>query len=277
MLGPVASTPVAAAPLAGAAASTGTTQVTPGYTFFPPGLKVPWQRFPVQGPVFSQGMPVTPIIQQIAVPGWSVVPRGWKNPGPWKVTPEPLLNLQQKAPVPPPPPNLVAPGFTFTPPGMFAPYGTLVHPVFPLPQIVPPVPGSTQVMPGFTTQPPGLAPNGPWRTFAVLTPTSVPPGFVPPVPPVKSSPNKTFLPRVPDINTDTGQARLRRHTEILSSIINSLGGTNQLVQTGPESWQIVGVYTPANPSAWSGTPPTTTAAAIDRLLAWLAGGAVGKP
>jgi hypothetical protein len=236
MLGPVASTPVAAAPLASAAASTGTTQVAPGYTFFPPGLKVPWQRFPVQGRM-ADAHPPPPVVNtaQSYMPGYTVVPRGFP-PGPWKHSTDPLLALQQKAPVPPPPPTVVTPGYTFTPPGMFAPYGQLVHPVTPLPLISPPVlpAGAAQTLPGYTLMPPGLI--GPWRAIAVA-PSPTPPGNNPTPPPPPHPPfpshNLPFLPRLPQ---EDEERRLKRITEKLSILYNSLFGQGALTQTGPTSF-----------------------------------------
>ncbi len=61
-----------------------------------------------------------------------------------------------------------------------------------------------------------------------------------PLPPSRRIIGKTLplLLRVPDVSTEEGIKRLRRFTEILSSIVNSLAAQGILIQTGPSSWTI---------------------------------------
>jgi hypothetical protein len=60
---------------------------------------------------------------------------------------------------------------------------------------------------------------------------------VPIGPPVQVS-GLPLLLRVPDVSTPEGIRRLRRFTEILSQIVNSLAAKGKLRQTGPADWDI---------------------------------------
>lgn len=70
-------------------------------------------------------------------------------------------------------------------------------------------------------------------------PPSPPPS--PPIPP-HAGHNKPFVER--DVTADQ---RLRRHTEKVSMILNSLMGRGQLVQTDPQGWEIVVPESPPSP------------------------------
>ncbi len=58
-------------------------------------------------------------------------------------------------------------------------------------------------------------------------------------PPIGRSLGRPTLLRVPDATTPAGRDRLRRFTEILSALVNSLVARGQLRQIGPEEWEIV--------------------------------------
>jgi hypothetical protein len=97
----------------------------------------------------------------------------------------------------------------------------------------------------WTSTAPGVPIFGvPW-TFRVpgFSPPAQPssPPLVPPPPtpgPGRPSKNKPFLPRVPDISTAYGQDRLRRFTELVQTIFNSLFGNGDLVQTGQNTYSL---------------------------------------
>ena len=83
--------------------------------------------------------------------------------------------------------------------------------------------------------------RGPWaqRMPALV---SMPVAPVPPAPP-PAAPDQTGVARpflVRDPRRENEEQRLRRFTEQLSAIVNSLVGQGSLVQTGPASWRIAG-------------------------------------
>lgn len=72
----------------------------------------------------------------------------------------------------------------------------------------------------------------PFPTLSPALQPATPPGVTPDVK------GKPFLERVPDTSGPNGLNRLRRHTEKLSIIINSLVAQDILQQIGPSSWTI---------------------------------------
>ena len=75
--------------------------------------------------------------------------------------------------------------------------------------------------------------------FGLFTPPAGPPSAAvgaAPVTPSGAGIGKPFVERVPD--AEAGSQRLRRHTEKVSTILNSLMSSGVLVQTGPSSWAI---------------------------------------
>ena len=133
------------------------------------------------------------------------------------------------------------PDVTGGPPVMAAPWQLHLPIVFP-PRIVtpPPPPTPSQVYaPEVTFGPPMR--GAPWaqRLFVERQEfqgpalrTGGPPGTTPAI---KSKP---LLERVPDATGPAGQDRLRRHTEKLSNIINSLVEQNLLRQIGVAKWTL---------------------------------------
>lgn len=81
-------------------------------------------------------------------------------------------------------------------------------------------------------------PFGSWPVGLFEPPSSpdVPATSPPPPPPSHAGVGKPFVERVPD--AEAGSQRLRRHTEKVSTILNSLMSSGVLVQTGPSSWTI---------------------------------------
>lgn len=80
-------------------------------------------------------------------------------------------------------------------------------------------------------------PGAPWQTYTESDDRQFIPGpGVPAVLPKVAG--KPFLERVPDIKGPSAQERLRRHTEMLANVINSLSATGQLVQTGSTQWKL---------------------------------------
>lgn len=77
--------------------------------------------------------------------------------------------------------------------------------------------------------------RGPWSILPTMLPPvpTVPPGFVPPPPIIKQSHIHPFIARIPD-----AEPRLRRFTEIVSQILNSLMGEGSIVQDTPASWTL---------------------------------------
>lgn len=63
--------------------------------------------------------------------------------------------------------------------------------------------------------------------------------FSPSVPAPRVGGFRPFLPRVPNLDTQHGMERLRRFTEILSALMNSLFGQGYIVQTGIEQYALV--------------------------------------
>lgn len=109
----------------------------------------------------------------------------------------------------------------------------------------PPAPvGSSDWRPNQT---PGVpVPGAPWQVSfgpfgrLPLTPSVPPKGTVPPPPPpqpgkVKSLP---FVPRVPTLDSQQGRDQLRRFTEYVMNLLNSLVSAGLLQQTGPATWTI---------------------------------------
>jgi hypothetical protein len=82
-------------------------------------------------------------------------------------------------------------------------------------------------------------PGAPWFRSPFAAPTNpggLPPA--PPAPPTSTGHNFTLVQRDP-----TQEQPLRRFTEIVATIINSLVGQGELVQTGPSTWTIPGTTT----------------------------------
>ncbi len=104
-------------------------------------------------------------------------------------------------------------------------------------------------------------------TFDQLKPSSVIP-IGPILPPINVVGGFGLVPRVPDIRTAVGQDRLRRHTEIVASILNSLQRRGDIKSTGADSYKLA--YTPGAPGNWMGIAPTDFATALDRIAAALA-------
>lgn len=113
------------------------------------------------------------------------------------------------------------------------------HPFTPVPPPNPTIPGQTPYRRDYTFGPP--IPGAPWsarryvETHQYLVPPSGP--NLPNVPTQRAN-TVQFLERVPDLKGPMAEDRLRRHTEKISNIVNSLIATRQLVQTGAASWEI---------------------------------------
>lgn len=214
----------------------------------PPLLGVPWTPSIIrQLPIFNQPPPPPPAVGQTAF-----FPVPSKAPPilgvPWIPTLKtpPATTLLAIPPPPPPvqppqflgragPPLLGVPWLPFIPP---IPSGNVL--INPPPPPTPPT-GQTAYQPVYFA--PGLPlPGVPWTgLFGALPPQNPPPGPKPPPPPVPSAAIQTpLLARVPDLETVHGQNRLRRHTEILSDLVNSLQTQGLLRQTGPASFTIQG-------------------------------------
>lgn len=135
------------------------------------------------------------------------------------------------------------PEVTFGPAIPGAPWGTRRIPQRYGDPPAPPIPGppgggNNSAKPEVTFGP--AFPGAPWGVRNLVEPNhgQIAPGPRPPGP-VPKAKGLPFLERVPDISGPDGLNRLRRHTEKLSSIINSLVGTGQLIQIGPAAWEIM--------------------------------------
>jgi hypothetical protein len=119
-------------------------------------------------------------------------------------------------------------------------------------------------------------PGAPWARLLPRPGSSTDPGVTPgqttPTPPTpgggiglkaNSGHVKPFVERVP--NPADGQ-RLRRHTEKVSEILNSLMESGALVQTGPATWALpgtAGATGPAGPTGQTGATGATGPAGAD--------------
>ena len=216
--------------------NTGTPQApTPTYrlevTSGPP-MRSPWLR------VMPPPQPVVPvqsvIVNATPYPETRIGPplRG----APWfKIFP-PAIRIQA-----PPPAQLIQTYATEVrngPPLRGAPWLQLLPvptALYQAPVIVPLVTAPQSYAPEIHGGPP--LPGAPWFRLPIAAPTDPgarpPPPAPPPGPGVGRSHNVTLIQRDP-----TQQQPLRRNTEIMATIINSLVGQGLLVQTGPGTWTI---------------------------------------
>lgn len=161
------------------------------------------------------------------------------------VIPADFTSLAQ-APIPPPPgatPSYPVIETGQGPPLRGAPWAQrlLVQSFPPPPAPAPPAPAATPNLyaPEVVIGPPLRGSPFAQRLVIENHPLVTPP-FTPGVPTVLPKvAGKPFLERVPDIRGPSAQERLRRHTEMLANVINSLSATGQLVQTGSTQWKIM--------------------------------------
>ncbi len=215
----------------------------------------PSPNFTLQGFQTGPQQPGTPWFKIAAVPAQRIDPPPPPPPlltsppafvrGPAQGTPYSHiligdLALQVKAPVPPPLPSVPVLGFTGGPPMPGSPWFQLSPgPILTQGVPLPPLPASATVpLQPFVGGPP--MPGAPWFILSPgPIPSTPPPGGLPPTPPGHPSPDKTFLPRVPDIESQGGKDRLVRFTNILSDSINSLAGRGQIVQVSQAGYALV--------------------------------------
>lgn len=196
--------------------------------FGPPVPGVPWMYQPEKRRSLpTSSLRAGPTIAQVFQEGPSVPGSPWFKPGPvrfWSPTPQPIHNYPRPVFEGPAVPE--APWFrTDTGPRT----GSPVAPDLPTPKYSPPA---------FSVGPP--VSGAPWSAFAriLFAPSNHPPGSTPPPPPPPVTPpgvvrTKNYVSRI--INPDD---RIRRFSERIADIMNSLMYQGILVQTGPNSWTL---------------------------------------
>ncbi len=202
---------------------------------------VPWTPYPAPSQLPVSTTPAPPVPGPVFLPVIQNAPPIMGVPWRW-VLPPAIPATTRAAPPPVQMPSSFMPlGLGGLPPLLalpFAPFPTLLPFTQTNIPVPPPLPvGTSSYQPVQTPGVPifGVPWNPPFGVVPPYGPSPIPPK--PPTPPKVS--NLPLLLRVPDVTTQAGVERLRRFTEILSSIINSLTGSGQLVQTGPSSWKIV--------------------------------------
>lgn len=143
--------------------------------------------------------------------------------------------------VPGPDVSIVSPQIFIGPPMRGAPWRTRQQPLEAGLLVAAPQPaqrvGDETYGPAILTGPPLR--GAPWRRLPFVTQPTPPNSPTPRPPPIKAL-QKPFLPRVPEQESQPGKDRMRRFSEILSDIINSLFASGQLLQDGPASFSLAG-------------------------------------
>jgi hypothetical protein len=211
---------------------------SPAIPFFggPQGFQHPtrWQLDRPEFPKLYTAPPPPPAgqIGQMYAPPLTFSPAK----GPWNIRPPVPLQTASAATVlaPPPPKQLYAPEFKGGPlkgPWAKRPTPGSSNPALPVPPPPPPIIVPQAYAPPFHGGP--MA--GPWRVGPFIPPAPVPtPPLVPPPPPAAP----VALPLFDiDAGKDVGP-RLRRHTQKLAAVLNSLIRQGILSQTGDVDWTL---------------------------------------